>query len=126
MSSSGSFAELCKCFSNVDNVAFQGSFKVCLHPRSKPSREKGRLPRTLIISPRRSTVITGGRDKDRAALGDSTRVFWEAMVLPFFPKSPRYPECSRTSKLARRVLQLLPTKTLVMMWCPKGPKAAHA
>ena len=52
--------------------------------------------------------------------------FGEAMVLPIFPKRPRYTEYPRTSKLARRVLQLLATKTLVMMECPKGPKAAHA
>ena len=35
MSSSGCFAELCMCFANVNNVPFEDSFKVCLHPRSR-------------------------------------------------------------------------------------------
>ena len=46
--------------------------------------------------------------------------FWEgggAMVLPIFPKRPSYPEFPRAQ--ARRVLQLVATKILVMTECPK-------
>ena len=100
------------------DVAFQDSLKVCLHPRSKAISYVGDVfPHNLIISPRRGTVISSGRERDRAALGEQngTRFFFvEALVLPIFPKRPRYPRCQRTSKLARRVLQLLATKTLVM------------
>ena len=41
MFSSGCFAELCTCFSNVNNVAFQDSFIVCLHPRSEAVSYEG-------------------------------------------------------------------------------------
>ena len=84
-----------------------------------------RLPRSLIIFPRRGTAISDDRERDHTALGgkNCTRVFLEAMVLPIFPKRPRYPEYPRASKLARQLLQLLATKMSAMMRCPK---AAHA
>ena len=41
------------------------------------------------------------------------------MVPPILPKRPKYPEFRRASKLVRQVLQLLATKILVPMRCPK-------
>ena len=62
--------ELCMCFSNVNNVPFQDSFKVCLHPRGTAiSCEGDVFHRNLIISPRRRTVISDVRERDHAALG---------------------------------------------------------
>ena len=45
--------------------------------------------------------------------------FWKAVVLPIFPKRPRNPEFPRASKFDSQVVQLLATKTLVMMGVPR-------
>ena len=87
-----------------------------------------RLPRNLITTlPHRSTVISGGREKDRAALGEynCTRVFGgrDNGAPDSFPKRSKYLGCPRTSKLTRPGIQLLVTKTFVMMRCPKGPQS---
>ena len=97
------------------DVAFQDSLKVCLHPRSKAISYVGDVfPRNLKISPRRGTVISSCPERDRAALGEQNcrRVFLARhWCFRFFPRG----RCTLGAReLARRVLQLLATKTLVM------------
>ena len=55
---------------------------------------------------------------------NSTRVFGEGNgASRYFPRRPRYSDFPRVSKLARRVLQLLAAKTLVLTECPKAAPA---